>query len=98
MLLLPRALGVGLFAALAACTSSIKTETVEAPLASGSDTCNAAPYEKMVGQRVTVLNDADLPKDARVLFPGAAVTEEFIGDRLNITIGTDDTIKDVYCG
>jgi Peptidase inhibitor I78 family len=85
-------------ATLTACTSAIRTAEVEDELGSGADACGAAEYTPMIGQQFTVLNDASLPENRRVLFPGAAVGEETDMTRLNITIGTDDRISQVYCG
>jgi Peptidase inhibitor I78 family len=87
-------LGLSVTVMLGACTSSI------GPGGTGgvSDDCAAATYEPLVGQNVAVLNDAELPEDVRVNFPGAAISEDSNPGRLNINVGTDDTITRVYCG
>jgi hypothetical protein len=85
----------GLVLALSACAQmSPEGEDVAAL---GGD-CGASARQDLVGQSFTLLNNADLPEDARVLFPGAVVTQDFVPGRLNITIGTDDRIDRVYCG
>ncbi|MEM8571165.1 MAG: I78 family peptidase inhibitor [Pseudomonadota bacterium] len=82
---------------LAGCTSSIRPfpEVTGAP---GGDACGAAEFSPLIGQQFTVLTSASLPEKRRVLFPGAVVTEDNDPERLNITIGTDDNIAEVYCG
>jgi hypothetical protein len=84
-------LPAGLVLALAACA---QTSGEGAP-----GTCGAEARQDLVGQTFTVLNDAELPEDTRVLFPGAVTAEEDNQPgRLNITIDTDDVIGQVYCG
>lgn len=84
--------------ALAGCTSAIRTAEVEEELAGGPDTCGAVEYTVLIGEEFTVLNDAPLPDNRRVLFPGAAVGEDTDETRLNIIVDTEDTITEVYCG
>lgn len=85
---------------LAACA-----QTAEAPPGSGgapasveSNACGASARQDLVGQRVDVLNSADLPEGFRVLFPGMSATSDFREDRLNISVGTSDAITRVFCG
>lgn len=66
--------------------------------AAGTEACGADSRQDWVGQNVAVLNNADLPATARVMFPGAAATSDFQPERLNVTIGTNDSISRVYCG
>lgn len=87
-----------LIAGAAGCTSSIGPLDGLDETASASGGCGLSEYSDLVGQEVSVLNDANLPENRRVLFPGAAVTDEPDASRLNITIGTDDKISQVYCG
>lgn len=88
--------------ALAACTGFGPEETAETAdarsAAAGTEACGADARQDWVGQNVALLNNADLPATARVMFPGAAATSDFRPDRLNVTIGTSDTITRVYCG
>lgn len=84
--------------ALAGCSNAIRTADVEGELASGPDTCGATQYTMLIGEEFTVLNDAPLPDNRRVLFPGAAVGEEADETRINFIVDTEDTITEVYCG
>lgn len=97
-----RTLGLALAAlSLAACANTAQetAEMADAKAEAAGDTaCGADARQEWVGQNVTVLNTAELPETARVMFPGAAATMDFRPDRLNITIGTDDSITRVYCG
>jgi hypothetical protein len=86
----PVLLPAGLALGLAACAP---TTGEDAP-----GTCGADTRQDLVGQTFTVLNDAELPDDTRVLFPGAVMTEDNQPGRLNITVGPDDVIGQVYCG
>jgi len=101
-------IAAGLLLAVAGCNNSItgsgtgagpdEAAGMAAVGNAGEGTCGAIERQVLVGESVTVLNDAELPDDARVLFPGAAVTQDFMGARLNIEIGTDDRISRIYCG
>ncbi len=103
-----RLTALGFFVGIAGCTSSLMEgagnmatdvkEGAEAALSDSGGGCGATQRADLVGQSVTVLNDAELPETARVLFPGAAVSQEVNPGRLNIAIGTDDRITQVYCG
>jgi hypothetical protein len=86
-------LGLGLVLALAAC-AQLQPGGETASLGS----CGAEAHRDWVGQRVSVLNDAELPPDARVLFPGARTTMDFSAKRLNVSVDTADTITRVWCG
>jgi len=86
---------------LAACAATTEqtAEMADAKAAAaGDEACGADGRQDWVGQNVAVLNNAELPATARVMFPGAAATTDFRPDRLNVTIGTDDAISRVYCG
>jgi hypothetical protein len=87
----------GLALALAACAQLTGEGGEMAGMPGGGD-CGAAERQDLIGQSFTVLNDATLPEDARVLFPGAVVTQDFAPGRLNITVGTNDRIERIYCG
>lgn len=88
---------LGLVAAIAACTG-ITGENGGGGILSGGDACGATERQEFVGQRVDALNDVALPEDTRVLFPGSSTSTDDVPERLNITIGTDDTITRIYCG
>jgi hypothetical protein len=91
-------IALAFLAALAGCTSAIRDTGVGQALGGGGDRCGAAEFAPLVGQEFTVLDSSELPENRRVLFPGAAVGEDSDPSRLNIAIGTDDTITQVYCG
>lgn len=93
-----RGIVLALALAAAGCTSSINPTQMGGSATSDASGCGAADYAPLVGQQVSVLNDAELPENRRVLFPGATVTDDMDSSRLNITIGTDDKISEVYCG
>ena len=61
-------------------------------------TCAAPRHQDWVGQRVDVLNDADLPEGTRVLFPTTPATMDYSPDRMNVSVDKSDTITRVYCG
>jgi hypothetical protein len=86
-------LGLGLVLAIAAC-AQLQTAGETASLGS----CGAEAHQDWVGQQVSVLNDVELPPDARVLFPGARTTMDFSEARLNVSVDASDTITRVYCG
>ena len=89
-------LGLALVLALGACA-----EMQQAGLRAGrrAGTCGAADaHQDWVGQRVDVLNDADLPEDTRVLFPTTPATMDYREDRMNVEVDKADTIARVYCG
>lgn len=89
-------LGLGLLVALGAC-AGLQKPGVPASEAAGG-TCPAADHQDWVGKRVDVLNDVDLPKGARVLFPTTPATMDYREDRLNISIDKSDRITRVFCG
>lgn len=98
MLRLPLA-GLGLLLALGACAELQKAgKDGGEPAAEGGGTCPAAAHQDWVGKRVDVLNEVELPKGARVLFPTTPATMDYREDRLNISVDKSDTISRVFCG
>ena len=78
--------------ALGACTEL----KIEAPGKAAA--CPADAHQDWVGQRVDVLNDAELPEGTRVLFPTTPATMDYREDRMNVSVNKSDTITRVYCG
>ncbi|CAN5744912.1 hypothetical protein BH23PSE1_BH23PSE1_14250 [soil metagenome] len=90
--------GLGLAGVLGACAQMAVPGGEPDVMAAAGDACGAEPRQDFVGQSVAVLNDAELPENRRVLFPGMMATTDFLPERLNIDVGPDDEIVRVYCG
>jgi hypothetical protein len=60
--------------------------------------CPADQHQDWVGQRIDVLNDAELPDGTRVLFPTTPATMDYREDRMNVEVDKSDRIARVYCG
>ena len=78
--------------------ASVTTAEAGGGAAAADGSCGAEERQVLVGQRVDVLNDAELPDNMRVLFPGSAVTQDYDPSRMNISIGENDSITRIYCG
>jgi hypothetical protein len=91
----------------AACTPPAETppeepvvETPAAPLtaaeATAQDTCGGAQYRSLVGTNFAAVT---LPADSgiRIIQPGAAVTEDFRPERINIIVDAGGIITAVEC-
>jgi hypothetical protein len=90
------AVAAGLLAGMAACAPL--DADGEAPVARGADACGAEGLQDLVGTSVGALDSEALPEPRRVIFPGMAVTQDFVPGRLNVEIGSDDQVARVYCG
>ena len=62
------------------------------------DTCSAAEFQSTLWKPVSVLDDLQLPKRTRVIYPDQAVTMDYRPGRLNIVIGKLNRIERIYCG
>ena len=82
--------------ALGACAEMSVGVPGEPGAAPGS--CAADAHQDWVGQRVDVLNDADLPEGTRVLFPTTPATMDYREDRMNVEVDKSDVISRVFCG
>ena len=91
-----RILGLGLVMALGACAQGGSDEAGAPAVEVGS--CPAGEHQEWVGKRVDVLNDVELPKGTRVLFPTTPATMDYRQDRLNVDVDKKDVITRVYCG
>ncbi len=90
------AAALGLTAGLSACAPMAVDG--EADVAQAGDPCGAEALQDLVGTSVGGLEAEALPEPRRVIFPGMAVTQDFVPERLNIEVGPDDRIARVYCG
>lgn len=59
--------------------------------------CNGQEWLAFVGQPAAQL-DGKLPKNARVVAPNSAVTQDFRPDRVNVEVDDADIITGVRCG
>lgn len=88
------------FIGLAGCASVLPEGIAapEAPAAAPAGDCGADALQDLVGSSVGTLDPASLPEPRRIIFPGQAVTMDFLAERLNVEIGTDDRVARVFCG
>ncbi len=69
-----------------------------APRATGElGSCNATGLAGSIGQHVDTVR-ARLPATHRVLEPGAATTQDFRPERLNVYVSNDAVIEQLTCG
>ena len=93
-----RAVGLALVV-LAGCAAAPPPVPVPPPVpAPAADTCAAAPYARLIGQDATALERELIMRQVRVIRPGMAVTEEFVGERINFEIDAAGRIARIYCG
>lgn len=78
---------------LAACETT-KTTTVTVPV----QTCNASPYQALVGQNRSVLGGMTVPAGTRIIEPNTMVTMDMNPNRLNIEIDSRNRISGARCG
>ncbi|PWE17338.1 hypothetical protein DDZ18_06535 [Marinicauda salina] len=60
--------------------------------------CAAERYQVLVGQLRAEIDEASLPHPLRVYNRGDMVTQDYRPDRLNLVVGADGRIVEVYCG
>lgn len=63
-----------------------------------TDTCQATPYARLVGQDATALERELILRQVRIIRPGDAVTQDFRPVRINFEIGPDNRIARIFCG
>ena len=92
------------FLLLAACggtnapVTPVSTSGGSTPRVTGDlGSCNAAALAGSVGQHVDTVR-ASLPAPHRVLEPGAAMTQDFRPDRLNVYVDGGAVIQRLTCG
>ncbi len=64
----------------------------------GEDTCQAAPYARLVGQDGTALERELILRQVRIIRPGMVVTADVRPERINFEIAADARISRIYCG
>lgn len=89
------ALAVG---ALAGCIAIEVNEAPDARPRGGAQTCNEEGYQYLVGQRDADIDRSRLPSSFRIVCAECMVTQDFSPNRLNIHLGTDNTVASVRCG
>ncbi|MFT3975069.1 MAG: I78 family peptidase inhibitor [Amaricoccus sp.] len=90
--------GLGLLLALGACAELKKPGDAAAPAETAGGTCPADAHQDWVGKRVDVLNEVELPKGTRVLFPTTPATMDYREERMNVSVDKTDRITRVFCG
>lgn len=78
---------------LAACETT-KTTTTVIPVA----TCDATPWQALVGQNRSVLGGMTVPAGTRIIEPNTMVTMDHNPSRLNIEIDARNRITTARCG
>jgi hypothetical protein len=78
---------------LAACVDA----TTAVPAQPGTDACQAARFQGLVGQSRTVLDSMRLPPATRVVGPHDAVTMDYRPDRLNFELDERAVIAKIGC-
>ena len=68
--------------------------------AAGADAraCPAAQYRALVGQPITVIDTAALPRPLRVVRSGRRTTADHRPERMNLVVGRDGRVAGVRCG
>lgn len=87
-----------LLLALAGCLPAAENAGETGPAAAAQDACGAVALQSLVGTSVGELDPATLPEPRRIIFPGQAVTMDYVEGRLNVEIGADDRVARVFCG
>lgn len=60
--------------------------------------CGASDLQSLVGQSASVLETMRFGVVTRIIRPGDAVTMDYVPDRLNIAIDSQEIISRVSCG
>ncbi|WP_299348400.1 I78 family peptidase inhibitor [uncultured Shimia sp.] len=87
-------IGLVAFVALAACINE-EEETAEMK---GSETCDPAAFEFLIGQDKSAVDGVTTPETVRVLGESAAMTMDHRPDRLNVFFDDNGVIVKVTCG
>ena len=64
----------------------------------GARACAEARYRALVGQPITVIDTAALPRPLRVVPAGRRTTADHRPERMNIVVGRDGRVAGVRCG
>ncbi|MGB3146898.1 MAG: I78 family peptidase inhibitor [Paracoccaceae bacterium] len=90
----PIILCFGLLPFLAGCVE----ETNGGGDSSAPDLCGAKQQAGLVGQPVARLPDLSGGGPVRIIHPGQPVTQDYAPGRLNIIVGKDGIIGEIWCG
>ena len=85
---------------LAACSTrppAPSTPAEPAPVGA-ADTCGAAPYIYLIGEKATALERVLILRQVRVIWPDDAVTEDLRPERINFYITQDGYVRSITCG
>jgi hypothetical protein len=95
-----RIIALSLLIGLAACSTQPPVAIAPiSPVPTGAaDTCGASPYGYLIGQDATALERVLILRQVRIIRPGTAITEDLRPERINFTIGADETIRTITCG
>ena len=93
----------GLFALLAACTTTAEPGAPDRPAALPQGSCDAGPVQDMLGEHATRALGTELLRrtGARTLRwgpPGAMFTMDYRQDRLNVSYDEDMAVTRISCG
>jgi len=83
---------------LAACVSPLTLPSGPSVPVGAADTCGAAPYAALVGQRATALERVLIMRQVRILRPDTATTMDFVPVRINFVLSGDESITAIRCG
>lgn len=84
---------------LAACAVPDAAPIVGKPVPSGiDDTCGATAHASVVGQDATALEKVLILGQVRVIRPGSVVTQDYVPERINFHVGSDNVLDQIICG
>jgi Peptidase inhibitor I78 family len=72
--------------------------TQPGPPRGGLVSCHAVGLDGLVGRSVSLLPRHGEWSSLRVIYPGQAVTMDYVATRLNARVGPKGTILSLYCG
>jgi len=84
--------------ALAACVAGHENEASRNLPAGGAETCDAAAYQFLVGQKETEIEKRRLPGAFRIVCHSCAMTMDFNPQRLTVKLGADGKVESASCG
>ncbi|PZQ52576.1 MAG: hypothetical protein DI556_02710 [Rhodovulum sulfidophilum] len=90
-------LGLTGLLALSACDTGPGKDIYDFAGTLGQDSCGAVSNQNLVGKTVAELNVVDLPRNTRVIQPGATPGTSRDERRMTVIIGGDKVTR-VYCG
>lgn len=89
----------GLSLALTGCgPATVATDIPPRLEEAGPDECGMAENETLVGEPVSLFDEASWPNPVRIIPPGGIVTTEYSPKRLNIDLNSRGEIVRFWCG